>query len=216
MKNSKNPPDVTAEQKILISAREIFHKKGFEGARMQEIADKAGINKALLHYYYRSKEKLFDAVFAEALKTLIPKVKELLDAELPLFDKIKYFTDNYIKLLMENMYLPVFVIYELFQNPEKILSKFTEKSNFTPSVFIAQIRKSVKNKEIKKTDPRQLFINLMSLCIYPIIAKPLIMKIYDLNEQGFNRFINQRKKEIPEFIINSIKINKNSSSNGKK
>ena len=125
MRNPKKEPDRTAEQRILVSAREIFHKRGFEGARMQEIADKAGINKALLHYYFRSKEKLFDAVFDEALKALLPKVKELLNAELPLFDKIKYFTENYITLLMKNMYLPVFVINEMYQNPEKFVGTFT-------------------------------------------------------------------------------------------
>lgn len=210
MSSKKKDPERTAEQRILISARDIFHRKGFEGARMQEIADNAKINKALLHYYFRSKEKLFDAVFEEALKALLPKVKELLSSELPLFDKIKYFTDKYISLLMDNMYLPVFVINELYQNPDKFLGTFSEKNNITPALFISQINSAIKSKLIKSVDPRQLFVNLMSMCVYPFLAKPLLMKIYNLDEKGFVKFINKRKKEIPEFIIDSIKLKRKS------
>ena len=83
--------DKNTEQKILESARNIFHKKGLSGSRMQEIADKAGINKAMLHYYYSSKDKLFDAVFQEAIKRIFPEISKLLNEEMPLFEKIIYF-----------------------------------------------------------------------------------------------------------------------------
>jgi len=198
--------DKPTELKILSAAREVFHRKGFEGTRMQEIADKAGINKAMLHYYFRNKDKLFDAVFEEALKTLLPRVKELLEADMPLFDKLKYFCDKYITLLMDNLYLPVFVIFEMYRNPDKFLKTFTKNIKLTPEVFVKQINDAVKNKQIKKTDPKQVFVNLMSMCVYPLLAKPLLMKIYNLNEKSFVKFIQKRKKEIPEFVINSLKI----------
>ena len=83
------------EERILESARQIFQAKGLQGARMQEIADKAGINKAMLHYYYRSKELLFEAVFEEAANRIFPKIVELLNTDYPLFEKIEYFVDYF-------------------------------------------------------------------------------------------------------------------------
>ena len=204
----KNKFDKSTEQKILESARNIFHRKGLEGARMQEIADEAGINKAMLHYYFRSKDQLFDSVFMEAVKIIFPKIKELLNVELPLFEKIRFFTDNYLTILMDNMYLPVFVINEINRNPKRFIKSITDKVNLTPEVFLAQINKAVKEKLIKPVDPKQLFINLMSMCIFPVLAKPMLMQIYGLDEKGYARFLGKRKTEIPEFIIDSIKLKK--------
>lgn len=175
---------------------------------MQEISDEAGINKAMLHYYFRSKDKLFDAVFIESSLMFFPKIKELLNSEQHLFEKIKYFTDNYISLLLDNMHIPVFILNEINQHPDRLLKTFKEKIKLSPDVFINQINSAVKKKEIMPVDPNHLFINLISMCIFPILAKPIIMQAFNLNEKGFRRFIEKRKKEIPEFIIESIRIKK--------
>lgn len=200
--------DKNTEQRILESARNIFYKKGLEGARMQGIADDAGINKAMLHYYYRSKDKLFDAVFKEAMQRIFPKVKELLNAELPLFEKIEYFVENYITLLLNNMYMPVFVINEMNQNPKRFSKMLNKKVGLKPDVFISQIKKAIEQKVIIQVDPKQLFINMMSMCIFPFVARPMIMETYNLSQDNFIKFIESRKKEIPKFIINSIKVKK--------
>ena len=139
--------DVNTEQKILESARNIFHKKGLSGSRMQEIADKAGINKAMLHYYYSSKDKLFDAVFQEAIKRIFPELSKLLNEEMPLFEKIIYFSDKYISLLQQNVYLPSFVMNEMNQNPERFKKSFLKNVNIKPDIFIAQIKKGIKDNE---------------------------------------------------------------------
>ena len=88
--------DTTTEATILNAAKSIFQRKGMDGARMQEIANEAGINKALLHYYYRSKQLLFEAVFKNAFKLLAPQLKKVLNSDDSLNDKIKNFTKNYI------------------------------------------------------------------------------------------------------------------------
>jgi len=175
---------------------------------MQEIADDAGINKAMLHYYYRNKEKLFEAVFEEAIQRLIPKIRDILNAEMPLFEKIEFFVDNYLSLLLENMYMPVFIINEMNQNPRRFVKTLSDKLRFKPDVFISQIKKAVKNRLIKPVDPGQLFINLISMCVFPFVARPMIMGTFGMSEDAFIKFIKKRKQEIPKFIIDSIKIKK--------
>ncbi|NTW33144.1 MAG: TetR/AcrR family transcriptional regulator, partial [Bacteroidetes bacterium] len=101
------------EKLILKAAKKVFIDKGFDGARMQEIADLAGINKALLHYYFRSKEKMFDAVFEDVFMQFLPEVTEVMNSEITLFDKIKTFVDVYITALLKNPHIPIFVLHEL-------------------------------------------------------------------------------------------------------
>ena len=202
----KKAKDKKTEERILESAKKVFYNKGIDGARMQEIADEANINKAMLHYYFRSKESLFDAVFEEAALIIFPQVIEILNMEKPLFEKINYFTDKYITLLSQNPIIPVFVIREMNNNPDKFLKAFSERIKIKPEIFLNQIRAAVRSEEILPVDPMQLFINLISLCIFPFLARPLISNVFGMNEAEFKKFLNKRKKEIPEFIINSIRI----------
>lgn len=206
MKKQAKNIDTNTEQKILVSARNIFHRKGLSGARMQEIADDAGINKAMLHYYYSSKDKLFDAVFREAVKRIFPEISGLLNIDKPLFEKIRFFSDKYISLLQNNMYLPSFILNEMNQNPAKFKKTLSKEINIKPGVFVSQIRKGIEDKIIINIDPLQLFVNMISLCVFPFAAKPMIMMTAGFSEKEYSDFIDKRKKEIPEFIINSIKV----------
>ena len=115
------------ETEILIAAKEIFQQKGMAGARMQEIADKAKINKALLHYYYRSKQLLFEAVFKSAFSLLAPQLNKVLNDDSDLFEKIRKFTENYVSFVIKHPYLPNFVIQELNKNPEFVQKLRSEK-----------------------------------------------------------------------------------------
>ncbi|MCX7832670.1 MAG: TetR/AcrR family transcriptional regulator [Ignavibacteria bacterium] len=197
--------DIQTEKRILESARKIFHKKGFSGARMQEIANEAGINKAMLHYYFRSKQKLFDAIFIEGVEKIFPKIKELLNKEMPLFDKIRFFVKSYISLLQENYYLPGFVINELNQNPS-LLTELINKNRFSIlEKFNTDIKEAKKNNLIENIDFEMLVANIISLCIFPILAKPFIVNILGLNEEEYLEFIEKRKTEVAEFIIKAIK-----------
>ena len=114
------------EQKILDAAKKVFVVKGMTGARMQEIADEAGINKSLLHYYFRTKEKLFEAVFQSALGEFFPKVTSYMISDISLEDKIKVFVKEYSKVLQENPFLPSFIIGEVNRNPDNIIQYFKQ------------------------------------------------------------------------------------------
>lgn len=196
---------INTEQKILEAARKVFTQKGMGGARMQEIADEAGINKALLHYYYRSKDKLFEAVFMEAFSKMVPSIVNLLTQEMPLFEKIELFADKYIDLFLENPFIPGFVIQELGQNPQRVVNLISD-TGIQPLAFINKINEEIENGTIKPISPQHLIVNLLALCVFPFVAAPIIKGlIFTKDNDQFTEFIKQRKKEIPEFIINSIK-----------
>ena len=198
--------DSDTENRILNSAKHIFQTKGLSGARMQEIADEAGINKAMLHYYFRTKDKLFEAVFKEAAERFFPKIMELFNGELPLFEKIERFIDGYITLLNENCFMPSFLLNEINQNPERLKKFFSDQNIKPPQSFIQQIILAVEYGEIKPIDPRQLMMNIISLCIFPIVAKPIIETILNISEEQYQAIIEMRKKEVAKFIINAIKV----------
>src|SRR3712207_2537327 len=106
----KKQKDQNTEQRILQAAKTVFMHRGMAGARMQDIADEAGINKAMLHYYFRSKEKLFEVIFREAIGKFLPKINATIALDCSLFEKIHIFCREYITVLMENPYIPLFII----------------------------------------------------------------------------------------------------------
>ena len=196
----------STEEKILAAAKKVFISKGMSGARMQDIADEAGINKALLHYYFRNKEKLFEVIFLEAAQKLFPAINVVFESDIPLFQKFERFCEEYITVMSENPYLPLFVLNEINQDPETFLTKIWGKQNLPrPQKFLEQIEKEIKKGTIKKISPLQLLINLISMIIFPFVAKTMFQFNLHLDELQFRAAMQQRKKEIPKFIIDSIK-----------
>jgi len=197
--------DENTEAQILDAAKNIFQSKGMDGARMQEIADKAGINKAMLHYYYRSKQLLFEAVFHHAFSLLAPQLNTILNDDSSIEDKIRNFTSNYISFIMKHPYLPNFVIQELNRNPDFILKLKDNKGFPNLEKFKKQVALEVDNGLIKPISAEQLFINILSLNIFPFVAKPLIMAFTKTDDTAYKQLIENRKTEVSNFIINSIK-----------
>jgi AcrR family transcriptional regulator len=192
------------EEKILEAAKTVFHRKGFEGARMQEIADEAGINKALLHYYFRTKENLFDAVFKAAFREIFAKLFMTIDADVPLEKKLKNLISEYIGFFQKNSYIPGFILTEMNQNPEKIISVF-KSAPVSPSMVFERMKEFMYDEKLEKTDVRELFINILALCIFPVVARPMLQNIFDFSNEQYDQFIEKRKKTIPQLIMNTIR-----------
>lgn len=194
------------ESEILEAAKEVFQQKGMDGTRMQEIADKANINKALLHYYFRNKQLLFEAVFKNAFLLLAPQINTILNDDSDLFAKIQNFTHSYISFVVEHPYVPNFVIQEINRNPE-FIQKLKADKNF-PSVdkFKTEVTQAIENGLIKPIKPESLFINIMSLNIFPFIGKSLLSALTNINSDDYDSLLESRKNEVADFIINSIKI----------
>jgi AcrR family transcriptional regulator len=195
---------LSTEEKILEAAKTVFHRKGFEGARMQEIADEAGINKALLHYYFRTKENLFDAVFRSAFGEIFAKLFTTVESEVPLDDKITNLVGAYIGFLQKNSYIPGFILAEMNQNPQKIIEVF-KSAPVAPAMLFERMSKAVQDETLEKSDFRDVFINLLALCIFPIVARPMLQQIFEFSDKEYDQFIEKRKKEVPKFIMNAIR-----------
>lgn len=203
--------EMNTENKILDAAKEVFQQKGLTGARMQEIADKAGINKALLHYYYRTKDKLFQKVFELAFSLFIPKVKEMMISEKPILEKVEFFVENYLNLLYKHLYIPSFVISELNRNPEMLVSIFEKNVQLNQDKVLEklenQLQKEAAQGTIRTISARNLMTNLVSLCIFPVVARPILQCVlFGNDKKEYDEFLEQRRMFVKEFIINSIKV----------
>ena len=194
------------EQHILDAAKKVFIKRGFSGTRTQEIADEAGINKSLLHYYFRSKDKLFKAIFQEALGEIEREILTILDSDLELFEKIRFFFLKYISFLQENRFLPGFVIHEVQAQPEVLTDLFREAGIRPPVNFVKQVKQEVKQKKIRPVDPNDLVLNMLSLSIFPILAEPLLKNLLMQSDEAFEKRLEKRKKDLPKWIINNLNV----------
>lgn len=197
--------DKCTEQQIFDAARKVFLKKGLDGARMQEIADEAGINKALLHYYFRSKEKLFEGIFNEAFGKISQGIQELVHVEMSVLEKLEGLVNIYIDTLSENRYLPIFVLGEMQHHPEKFEKIISTHIVEHLKKFLVQVEDEIKSGKIKPVNPAHLLVNVLSMVIFPFAAYPLVSIIYSkqMNVDG-GQFFRERKKELYEFIENAL------------
>lgn len=202
MKKTEN-----TEERIINAAREVFLKKGMDGSRMQEIADEAGINKSLLHYYFRSKSKLFEKVFTETFKSLTFVINNVFVTADSLESLIKNFVVNYTAVLIDKPYIPIFVLHELSRNPQQFI-ELISSSNFDKNKIISLV--SAEDEDtIEAFDPIQIIVDIIALCVFPFVAKPIIEGIiFDGSNDDYNNFIEHRTQHIIEFVNKAVFIKK--------
>ena len=196
--------DSTTEEKIYEAARRIFLLKGMEGARMQEIADEAGMNKALLHYYFRSKENLFKAVFKDIFTKFFSKVKDTIFSDISAKEKLIVFIDNYINLIQANPYVPQFIINEINRDP-KVLKTLMFESGIEPQKILEMFYNEVQASNLSKLDPRHIIVSILGMLIFPFVARPLLQMIYfNDNQEAYTVFLNERKENVKNMILKLI------------
>jgi TetR/AcrR family transcriptional regulator len=197
--------DKLTEDKIFEAATEVFIEKGMDGSRMQDIANQAGINKALLHYYYRTKEKLFTAVFEMIARKLFAKFAPVFDENLSLEQKIRFFFKEHISFLQENPRLPGFLLNEVNRHPERIkkLLAGVDFENLWLKLF-EQHKQELKRYNINRADIPQLMISMAAISVFPFAAKGILEGILDKVNVNFNDFMEERKEFAAEFVIKAI------------
>lgn len=195
----------TAEYRIKEAAKDVFMVKGMAGARMQEIADKAGINKALLHYYYRSKELLFKAVFEGIIKAFIPKMLQLFTSDLPLEAKVYQMADKYVDFLSEHREMPLFILTELRRGPLKLIQALNIGGLIDLSVIQRQIDEEVAKGNIRPITAPQFMLNFVSMMVFPFAAGHMFTGIFGVSEEEFQKIMEARRTEVPKFIMNALR-----------
>jgi TetR/AcrR family transcriptional regulator len=205
--------DERTEERILAAAHAVFVRRGTAGARMQEIALEAAVNQALLHYYFRSKERLAEAVFRRAAGELLPRVIEVLGSDAAIEDKVARVVELELDHLLRAPFLPGYLISELHHHPERVPQLISAITGLTPGdisskVFVklrAQIDARVKAGTMRAITPDQFVVNLLALCVFPFAARPMLMALLGVNREGFERFIARRRSELIPFFLKALR-----------
>ena len=206
-------PDQDTERRILDAAHAVFIRRGTAGARMQEIADEAGVNKALLHYYFRSKERLAEAIFERAAKRLLPPMLAIVASDASIEEKVERVVAHYIDVLSASPYLPGYILSELHHHPERVERLVSLATGGPAEGFAArglarvaeQIEERVRAGTMRPITATQFAANLLSLCVFPFAARPMFRVAFGLDDEGFEEFIRVRRRELPAFFLNALR-----------
>lgn len=192
------------EDKIVDAAKTVFIQKGMDGARMQEIANEAGINKALLHYYFRTKAKLFEKIFSLVFKDIFEVLEMAVLKELDFEQFLEQFITEYIMLLKRKPYIPQFVIHELNRNPERIVEEM-KSTRFDKQLLFDLIEQASEDKLIRPIPPVHLITNILSMCVFPFVARPIITGFaLDGDKEKYKTYIDERPEQVVAFVKNAI------------
>jgi TetR/AcrR family transcriptional regulator len=205
--------DRDTEQRILDAARAVFVRRGTAGARMQEIAQEAGVNQALLHYYFRSKDRLAEAAFREVAGRILPTVFEILGSDVSIEEKVQRFVSLYIDSLSRSPFLPGYILSEIHHHPERARQLFAAAAGTEPGRFATpllrklgdQLGARVRDGTMRRISPEQFAINLISLCIFPFAARPMFQAAFGLDDVAYARFLEQRKRDLPAFFLSALR-----------
>ena len=207
------PLDADTESRILDAAHTVFLRRGTAGARMTEIAREAGVNHALLHYYFRSKQRLAEAVFRRAIGQFFPLFIGILSSDAAIEEKVRRVAAAQIDMLLENRYLPGYLIAELNHYPERASQLLSAMVGTSPSRVGAglfgtlgrQLEDAARRGTLRPMAPQEFVINLVSMVVYPFAARPLVMAIMGLDDAAFDAMMNRRKTEIPVFFLAALR-----------
>jgi AcrR family transcriptional regulator len=194
------------QRKIIEIARELFVKKGFKGTTVRDIAAESGVNVAMVNYYFRSKEKLFDAIFEEAFSILSEKIFSLLDSDLPFFEMLRNWIYSYYDTLLQYPYLPLFVMRELSINPNRLSNCFY-KDPYTLYVKLTKLLEAEEAKgTIRPVPIPDFLLNIISLSIFPFAAKPIVNQFLNISELQYMELVDKHREYVVDFVIRAIKL----------
>lgn len=194
---------MSTEQEIRQAALREFIKEGVSGARTQVIADQIGVTKAMIHYYFKTKENLFREVYRQASETMMEGVMEVLEQETPLFPKIEAFIDRLLDRLADHPELAGFVVNELRQHPDITKPLFDEACNYQASVFEGQLEQAASEYRVAPVAAEQVVANMVSLCLFPYTGRPFLASLLgQTSDNDFDAFLNKRREVIKDTILN--------------
>ncbi len=192
---------MNSEERIKAAARKVFHQKGYAGTRTRDIAEEAGINHAMVNYYFRSKEKLFQIVMIETMTYFFQGISAILNEETTsLEQKIEQVVAKYIDLLLEEPELPTFVFNEVRSNPEPFIENSPIYKALQNSVLARQYAEAVARGEVSEPNLLQMVLNVISLVIFPFITQPILIVLNKMDNEQYKTLMLERKKLIPQWI----------------
>lgn len=192
--------------KLLAAAHAVFLRVGTANARTQDIADEAGVNKALLHYYFGTKEALAREVFGEAQRQLFPKIFAILgDPARTIEQKVRDLVDFEIGFLEERPYLPGFIAAEMHTNPERMAAMITRLG--TPPVGVLQQQLDAEHAagRARAIDAKQFVVTLLASIVFPFVMRPALEKFVLGRSESFRQFLVQRRRTLADFFLAGLR-----------
>ena len=205
-----NMKEQTTEEKILEAAEKEFLQRGFESARTTSIAKEAGVTHAMLHYYFRTKEKLFEKIISDKMSMLGELMLDsLTKSNLPLFDKLQEAIIRHLDFINANSNLPLFFIREVYSNPKRMRLMATALQTHAKKSICnlqAEIDELAERGECRRVDATMLLIDIVSLNIFSFIAQPVMEVVFSDLFSDKERFLELRKSENTDTIMRKLKI----------
>jgi TetR/AcrR family transcriptional regulator len=207
----KPPGQAGADTKarILDAADAVFTRRGIDGARMQEIADRARVNKALLHYHFRSKDELARAVWLRIASSLLPQIFETMTSDAALDGKIDRFVDAYLTRLQRHPYIPAYILGEIARRPELVSALFSSGRGAAARRMVRKLREQIAEEvgkgRMAPVTAEQFMVTLLGACVFPFAARPLIGAALGIGPRAFGGFIERRRKELPAFLKRGLR-----------
>lgn len=196
----------TTEEKIKTAAREIFMKKGYSATKTRDIAEHAKINLALLNYYFRSKEKLFNQIMMESLTRFFQGMTSVfMETETTLEQKFTKIVDGYIEHIKLQPDTPLFILSEIQRNPEEFLSKLTNQLKIKDTILFQQLAAEIGKEKLEQVKPIHFFMNLMSMTLFPFIGRKMLEKVADIEPQQFDTLMEERKILVPMWVMKMLR-----------
>ncbi len=199
----------STEQKIKDAAFKIFADKGYAQTKTRDIANSARVNISTLHYYFRSKDKLFKVVSDEVFGKFSGIVETIFDADIPFQEKIRGFVTVYTDFCKDYPSIPSFIVFESERNPEKVYGKIDFKK-FDRKVEL-QLKACISKGEIRPISYPNFILNLVALTIFPFLNKHMLYTVNGLSDKDFDELLEIRKVMVPRMIINDLYVNQTES-----
>lgn len=188
---------------IAQAARAEFLAHGYEGARLQKIADRIGVTKAMIHYYFNTKKELFEHVFRQSVEVMFYGLSELLERDVPLFQKIEQLVSACLDKAGTNPEVLGFILTESNRNADWLLPVIEEQVALEKAVLAEQVKKAASNYTIASVDPNQLLLNIFSLCYYPALSAPINQLVLaDGDDGAFRELTDNRKGIVLDTVLN--------------
>ena len=203
--DSKVPPGpetADTEARIFDAALRVFARKGKDGARLQEIADEAGIHRPLLHYYFRTKQQLYEAV-AERLFTQFLASFDIPAESTSFADTLRAFIDHYVDSIREHPHAAMWMVAEnMAGNPllGELLARAFATEGSPQRTMLESIESGITDGEIRPVDPRQLMLTVVSACVFFFVTLPTVKMMNPLAAEDFDAFVEARKKHVFEVV----------------
>lgn len=198
--------DQDTETKIKKAAEKVFIERGYEGAKIRDIAEEAKVNIALVNYYFRSKEQLFKSIYMETFGAFFGQMVSTLNEETPLEVKVWKIVDRYTNFLLANPLIPIFILSELRQDSSAFFKELKVRDIIQSSLLTQQLLQEAEKGNIRPIEPLQFIVSVLGNVVFPFVARPIISYIGDLDEAGFRQFMEERKRIAPEMIMGYLRL----------